>query len=87
MPINTIIFFVITRKFKITVLKTVELPGSVAHLDASLPNVDADHLPLVVIILILIVNNIISKRHENLQHVLFLGGGKCHIPSVVKREC
>ena len=33
-------------------LKAVELPGSVAHLDASLSNVDADHFPLRISIIL-----------------------------------
>ena len=35
-------------------LEAVELPGSVAHLDSSLSDVDADHLPLNIIIIICI---------------------------------
>ena len=88
LKVNTISFWSLPQKIvKITVLKTVELPGSVAHLDASLTNVDADHFPLIMIItiiimiimIIIIFNNVISKRHENVQHG-FLGGG---IPSIL----
>ena len=65
----------ITRHFvNITMFEAVELPGSVAHLDSSLSNVDAYHLPL---------NNghghyycnIILQRHKNLRHG-FLGQGR-----------
>ena len=40
------------REEKLTMLETVELPGSIAHLDAGLSNVDAYHLPLIIIMFI-----------------------------------
>ena len=49
--------------------KTVEFPGSVPHLDSSLSNVDANHLPLFFYIII----KISSRCHENLQNGLLLG--------------
>ena len=54
---------------RITMLEAVELPGSVAHLNSSLSNVDAYHLPLTIIIVICmaaVFSNIILQCHENL---------------------